>query len=220
MEQFQAGIAIQPDSAVLHYDLGLALKLKDKLDACIPELKKAMDLDPSLVDPHFTLGTLYMQRGDFDQAAVEMQTVLQQEPDNGDLWATLGSVYKQAGKLPEAEDALRKAIALLPEQPGAHTTLATVLQEEGRKDEALAERKTAGVLTRGAMNKQAALFATNAGDLLLSKGQIDDAIAQYRTAIKDQPDYAPAHRQLAVALAQKGQMTEADAERKLGVETK
>jgi tetratricopeptide (TPR) repeat protein len=218
VDQFKAGIALDPDNAELHYDLGLALKLKDKLDACIPELQKALELDPTLVDPHVTLGTLYMQQGKFDQAAVEMQAVLQAQPDNGDMWATLGSVYKQAEKLPQAEEALRRAIALLPDQPGAHTTLASVLQEEGRTQEALAERKQAGILTRGAMNRQAALFATNAGDLLLSKGQLDEAIAQYRTAIKDDPNYAPAHKQLAVALEQKGQPAEAAAERKLAAQ--
>ena len=213
--QFRAGLVVDPASAMLHYDLGLALKLKDNLEAAIPELQKAMELDPSLVDPHVTLGTLYMQQGRFDDAAVEMRAVVEQQPDNGDMWATLGSVYKQAGKLPQAEDALRKAIALLPEQPGAHTTLASLLQEQGRTDEALSERKLAGTLTRGAMNRQGALFATNAGDLLLSKGQIDEAIAQYRTAIRDKADYAPAHRQLAAALEQKGLHAEAAAERKL-----
>jgi tetratricopeptide (TPR) repeat protein len=131
------------------------------------------------------------------------------------MWATLGSVYKQAGKLPQAEEALRQAITLLPDQPGAHTTLASVLQEEGRTDEALAERKTAGTLTRGAMSRQGALFATNAGDLLLSQGKLDQAMDQYRTAIRDDANYAPAHRQLAVALEQKGMHAEAEAERKL-----
>jgi len=216
--QFKAGLALEPDNAMLHYDLGLALKLKDQLDLAIPELKRAMELDPSLTDPHFTLGTLYMQQGKFDDAAAEMRIVLAGQPDNGDMWSTLGSVYKQAGKYPEAIDALQHAIALMPNQPGPHTTLASILQEQGKAEEAGLERKQAGALTRGAMSKQAALFATNAGDLLLSKGQIDEAIGQYRTAIKDDANYAPAHRQLALALDQKGQKAEAEAERKLALQ--
>jgi len=213
--QFRAGLALDPQNAMLHYDLGLALKLKDQLNLAVPELEKALELDPTMIDPHVTLGTLYMQQGKFDAAAVEMRAVLEAQPDNGDMWATLGSVYKQAGKNAEAIDALHKAIQLMPNQPGPHTTLASILQEQGSTEEAAAERKQAAALTRGAMNKQAALFATNAGDLLLSKGQMDEAIAQYRTAIKDDAGYAPAHRQLAIALEQKGQKTEAAAERKV-----
>ncbi len=215
---FRAGLALAPDDAEVHYDLGLALKLRDKLGDAEPELKRAAQLDPSLVDPHVTLGTMYMQQGKFDEAAAEMKLVLDAQPENGDMWATYGSTLKQAGKLEDAVAALRKAIALRPEQPGPHTTLAAILQQQGRTEEASAERKAAAGLTRGAMNQQAAMFATNAGDLLLSRGQIDDAIAQYRTAIKDDAAYRPAHRQLALALEQKGQKAEAESERRLGAD--
>jgi protein O-GlcNAc transferase len=215
VKQFNAGLAKAPDNAELHYDLGLGLKLEDKLPEAITELQRAAALRPDLADPHLTLGTIYMQQGKFDLAAQEMEHVLAAQPDNGDLWATLGSVYKQAGKPDDAVAALKKAIDLLPNQPGPHTTLASVLQEKGNTEEAAAERKIAGSLTRGAMNRQAALFATNAGDLLLSKGALDDAIAQYRTAIKDDATYIPAHRQLALALDQKGMKAEAAAERKI-----
>src|SRR5260370_32429797 len=37
-------------SATLHYDLGLALKLKDKLPEAIAEVRKAEELDPQQAD--------------------------------------------------------------------------------------------------------------------------------------------------------------------------
>jgi len=79
-----------------------------------------------------------------------------------------------------------------PQQPGPHITLASVLQEEGKQDEAAAERKTAADLTRVAVNRQRAMFATNAGNALLSKGQITDAIARNQEAIGSDPSYAEA----------------------------
>jgi protein O-GlcNAc transferase len=102
---------------------------------------------------------------------------------------------------------------LLPEQPGAHITLASVLQEQGKQEEAAAERKKAADLTRVAVNRQRATFATNAGNALLGKGAIADAIARYQEAIGSDPNYAEAHRQLAVALLQQGRAVEAAAER-------
>ncbi len=92
--------------------------------------------------------------------------------------------------------ALRKAIELLPQQPGPHITLAGVLQEEGKTAEAAEERKQAAALTRVAVNQQRAVFSTNAGNVLLSKGRIADAISDYRDAIGSDPGYAEAHRQI------------------------
>jgi tetratricopeptide (TPR) repeat protein len=43
----------------------------------------------------------------------------------------------------------------------------------------------------------------------LSKGQVDDAVAQYQKALGINPNYAEAHYNLAVALIQNGQLDEA-----------
>jgi tetratricopeptide (TPR) repeat protein len=125
----------------------------------------------------------------------------------------LGSVYRQQAKYDDAAAALRKAIALLPNQPGPHITLASVLQEEGKREEATAERKAAADLTRVAVNRQRATFATNTGNVLLQKGDIADAIARYQDAISSDATYAEAHRQLAAAYERQGRHADAEAER-------
>ena len=125
----------------------------------------------------------------------------------------LGSVYQQQAKYDDAASALRKAIALLPNQPGPHITLATVLQEQGKKEDAAAERKLAADLTRVAVNRQRATFATNTGNVLLQKGEIADAIASYQDAISSDVSYAEAHRQLAAAYERQGRTADAVAER-------
>jgi protein O-GlcNAc transferase len=142
-----------------------------------------------------------------------LRTALELRPQNGDGWSILGSVYRQQNKYDDAAAALRKAIELLPAQPGPHITLASVLQEQGRQKEAAAERKKAGELTRVAVNRQRAVFATNAGNALLNKGEIADAIARYQEAIGSDPNYADAHRQLAVAFANQGRLSESAAEK-------
>jgi Tfp pilus assembly protein PilF len=54
------------------------------------------------------------------------------------------------------------------------------------------------------MTLQTATFATNSGNKLLNAGDLDGAIAQFESAIKADSSYAPAHQQLAAALARKG----------------
>ena len=214
--QFEKARTLDEANPQLHYDLGLAYKLKDRMDDAVRELAKAASLDPTLPDPPYTLGILYMQLGKLEDAATQLKAALALRPGNGDGWAILGSVLKQMNR-PETRDeteaALRKAIALLPNQPGPHITLASVLAEEGKHDEAAAERKVAAGLSRTAVNRQRATLNTNAGNQLLQRGQIADAVAQYQDAIAADPGYAEAHSQLAIAYAQQGRTDEAAAER-------
>lgn len=213
IREFQAGLKLDRDNQQLHYNLGLAYKLKDDVAHAVPELEEAARLDPQSPDPAYTLGILYMQTGRFDEAAAQLRHTLELRPQNGDAWAILGSVYKQQNRLPESADALQHAIQLLPNQPGAHVTLAGVLAEQGKKEEAAAERKQAAELTRVAVNRQRATFATNTGNMLLGKGQVADAIERFQDAVTSDPTYADAHAGLAAALARQGRSAEATAER-------
>jgi Flp pilus assembly protein TadD len=88
-----------------------------------------------------------------------------------------------------------------------------VLSDQGQKAEAAAERKQAAALTRVAVSRQRATFATNTGNMLLAKGQVADAIQRFQDAVTSDPNYAEAHTGLATALERQGRTAEAAAER-------
>jgi len=211
--EFERARELDPRNPQLHYDLGLAYKFKDRMDDAARELTKAASLDPSLPDPPYTLGILWMQLGKLDEAATQLNIALALRPSNGDGWALLGSVLKQLDRRADAETALRRAIALVPNQPGPHITLASILAEDGKKDEAAAERKVAAGLSRTAVSRQRAMLSTNAGNQLLQRGEIADAVSRYQDAIAADPAYAEAHAQLALAYARQGRAEESAAER-------
>jgi protein O-GlcNAc transferase len=241
IEDFKAALVLDPNDPQLHYDLGLAYKFKDRFDEASTELSKAGEMDPTLEDPPYTLGILYMQMGKLGDAVTEMKKAVAIRPDNGNAWAILGSTLKQDGQLEEARDALEKAIPLQPGQPGPVVTLAGVLADEAAGLMAQADtadaagdtaksgqlrahaaelrakatdyRKQSAELSRAAVNRQRANFALNAGNQLLLKGQIADAIARYQESIAADPTFPDPHRQLAVAYDRQGRGQEADAER-------
>ena len=141
-------------------------------------------------------------------------------PENGDAWAILGSTLKQDSRLPEAAEALKKAIPLLPGQPGPRVTLAGVLAEQAGdsarrpmrlkrpaisrkptqlraemkelRDQAADYRREGAVLARGAVSRQRANFAMNAGNQLMLRGQIADAISRYQESVAADPTFAEA----------------------------
>ncbi len=241
IDDFQKALALDPNDPQLHYDLGLAYKFKDRPEDAIAELSRAGQMDPNLQDPPYTLGILYMQLGKLDEAVVELKKAVALRPENGDAWAILGSTLKQDSRLPEAAEALKKAIPLLPGQPGPRVTLAGVLAEqagnlstqadaaEAAGDQKTADqlrgemkelrsqaadyRKEAAILAQGAVSRQRANFALNAGNQLMLRGQIADAIARYQESVAADPTFADAHAQLAIAYERQGRADEAAAER-------
>jgi tetratricopeptide (TPR) repeat protein len=248
IKDYTEALALDPNDPQLHYDLGLAYKLKDRMDDAATELRKAGEMDPQLEDPPYTLGILYMQLGRLDEAVTELRRAVTLRPDNGNAWALLGSTLKQAERLPESKEALEKAIALQPGQPGSMVNMAGVLAEMAAKlgpeaeaadaagDQAKAGqlraqgkelrtqaadwRKRGAELSQAAVNRQRASFLLNAGNQLLLKGQIADAISRYQESIAADGTFAEPHSQLALAYDRQGRGQEAAAERTKAAELK
>jgi protein O-GlcNAc transferase len=238
---FRAALALDPNDSQLHYDLGLAYKFKDQMDEAVAELTRAGELEPNLPDPPYTLGILYMQTGKLDHAVDELKKAVALRPGNGDAWAILGSTLKQDERLDEARSALEKAVELLPGQPGPLVTLAAVLADQAsaasqaadasesagdqkKADELRAQakdlrahaaeyRRQGAELSRAAVNRQKAAFALNAGNQLLLRGQIADAVARFQESVAADPTFAEAHIQLAEAYERQGRAADAAAER-------
>jgi Flp pilus assembly protein TadD len=82
----------------------------------------------------------------------------------------------------------------------------------GDADAATAESRSANELMKQRTNQQAAVLAVRSGQRLLSAGDLDGAISQFRVAIAVTPENAMAHYQLAVALKRKGDQPAADQE--------
>ncbi|MGB8260908.1 MAG: tetratricopeptide repeat protein, partial [Terracidiphilus sp.] len=74
-------------------------------------------------------------------------------------------------------------------------------------------RREGAELARSAVNRQKANFAMNAGNQLMLRGQIAEAVSRYQEAIAADPGFAEPHRQLAIAYERQGRAAEAAEER-------
>lgn len=130
---YRQALTIDPKLPAAHYDLALALKMQDQLEAAQKEFAETIRLDPNLAQAHYSLGITYWQLGDFPTTMKEMRAAIAVAPDYAEAHYMLGIVLKQTGQLDEAISELKEAIRLDPNTPGPFNTLGQILRLKGDK---------------------------------------------------------------------------------------
>jgi Flp pilus assembly protein TadD len=133
------------------------------------------------------LGVVEHQSGRGEQALGLIRQSVALEPRAASWHNNLGTVLHSLGHSAEAEAACRKAITIDPNSAPAHNNLGTILASQERIGEAIESFATSAALTP----KAETYF--NLGKALLEVGRNQEALAQFRSAIDLQPDYADAH---------------------------
>jgi Flp pilus assembly protein TadD len=129
-------LAIQPDDAATHNNLGNALFQKGRVDEAIAHFQKAIELHPELPNAHNNLGNVLLQKGRVDEAIIQYQKALEIQPVNAEFHHNLGYALFQKGQTDEAIAQLQEALEIRPDQPKACYNLARVAWELATSPEA------------------------------------------------------------------------------------
>ena len=113
---FKKAIAIDPNNAAIHYNLGITYYDKGMLDEAITEYKKTIAINPNYIDAHYNLGFTYMEKEMFDEAIVEFKKVIAIDFNSADAHHNLGYSYLKKGLNSMAADHLYRAGLLHLEQ--------------------------------------------------------------------------------------------------------
>ena len=114
-ECYQKAIAVNPNFAEAHGNLGSLLYDQDKFDEAKTTLNKAISIKPAYAEAHYNLGNVFGQLDNLDEALVCYQTALSHQPDYVECHNNIGNVYKELGRHDEALASYRKAISLKPD---------------------------------------------------------------------------------------------------------
>jgi tetratricopeptide (TPR) repeat protein len=202
---YRKALKLQPNSALAHDLLGIALFKKGRLDDAIASLRKAVKLEPKFALAHNRLGDVLRLRGKLDEAGAHLREAITLAPAYAPARHNLGLVLQAQKKLPEAVAAFRKAIDLDPKLVGAYLDLGALLCDGLHEyDEAAAGFRKAVAL---APKSAAAHFGL--GNALFGQKQWDEAIAAFRKAIELDSKHALAHYGLGNALRRRGKPGEA-----------
>jgi serine/threonine protein kinase/tetratricopeptide (TPR) repeat protein len=199
-----ASVALRPDSAGAHLNLGLALLVGEQLDEAIACCRRALELDPNYFGAHVGLGNALQRKGQVDEAIACFRQAVQFDPRHVAAHENLAAVLNAKGQLDEAIPCYRRVTELSPRSAAAHNNLGAALIHKGRFDEGIASFRQAVELDPKHAGAQ-----HNLGLALMLQGQLDEAIACFRQTVRLDPKYAAAHSSLGTALQRKGQVDEA-----------
>jgi tetratricopeptide (TPR) repeat protein len=112
---YHKAIALDPSSALAHYDLGNALEGQKKPDEARAAYRKAIDLTTASTEAS-RLGEALYQRENWDTAAAAYRKAIKLEADQAPAHNGLGLALVEQGKLEEAVAAFRKADQMAPKR--------------------------------------------------------------------------------------------------------
>jgi len=116
----------QGDSAEAHLVLALASREANDDIAAEKELRRALELDPSLPTANGTLGDVLVRMGEGAAAVAALERELELNPNHFDSHLLLGLLLRQDSKTDEATAHLRKALVLRPGDTGVRYQIALV----------------------------------------------------------------------------------------------
>ncbi len=107
--------AVEPDSSMAHYGVGLVLASEGKWAAAMPELRRATALDPTNSRARNNLAVAYLHLGMLDLAEnTLLETLAREGAFNFRAWYNLAEVHRARGRWRASCDALRRALAINP----------------------------------------------------------------------------------------------------------
>ena len=167
-------LAIKPDYAEAHSNLGTSLNGQGKLDEAVASYNKALTIKPDYPEAHNNLGNALQEQGKLNGAVASYHKALAIKPDYAEAHYNLGNVFRELGQFDEAISSYKKALAIKPDYAEAHSNLGTSLNDQGKLDEAVASYNKALTIKPDYLEA-----LNNLGNVLQALGKYDEAMASY-----------------------------------------
>lgn len=185
-------LRVNPAAFVAHYNLGVILEGRDRLDEARQHFEQAVALNPGYAPPYLHLGGLQRLNGDASTAEQWYRRGLQVDPTSADLHYNLGVVLARQGRHDLAVEHYRRSVEQKPESAAAWSNLGAAWLETGHPDEAVSAFRRA--LAR---EPRSAVLWYNLGTALERQGEWGGALEAHAEALRLEPGLVQAESRLA-----------------------
>jgi predicted CXXCH cytochrome family protein len=233
---YEQAVGIEPGNWRYLYALGQALQATGKLNEAVVALERAAALAPYETSLRNGLGVAYALEGRASDAVRTLRDAVSRNPEDATAQQNLGQALVRANDLGNAEAAFREAVRLLPESGELRLTLAEALMQFSQFRDAafqLEEAIRSGPSTQTArsawfagladaggvtearmrydqsLRQQISIVHDDLGNVMISLGDAEAAIREYRLAADSDPRSPFAALNLGLALAGHSQPAEA-----------
>src|SRR5262245_6729653 len=134
---FRAALAVRPEAAVAHYNLGVIQQAERYVDEAIACYQKAIDLEPKYSDAYNNLGLLLEKQNKPAEAIACYRKAIDNDPKHVAASLNLGSALQAQGNLPEAVSYYQRALEIDPNNVAGLNNLGTALRLQHQLDEAV-----------------------------------------------------------------------------------
>jgi tetratricopeptide (TPR) repeat protein len=114
ISDFGQAIALNPDSAVVHYARGLAYRAKADFDQAIADFNRATEIDPTDAHAYENRGLAYLMKADYDRAIADYSEAIRLNPKDAAALFWRGEVKRRKGDSAGGELDMAAAKAIDP----------------------------------------------------------------------------------------------------------
>ncbi len=197
----EKAVALAPNTAQFHHDLGSALAMLGKHAEALDSLSEAIKLSPNEAWIRADAGMSLLALGENEQGLNELYLAAQMAPDDPRLLVNFGMALSRFGAHEQAEQALTHATQFAPTYPLAWTLLADSLWLQGKYDDALPAAQRAAQLAPDDAAAQMAL-----GNALQMTAHFEEAAEAFRRVVQFDPAMQDARQNLALTLRKMGRI--------------
>jgi tetratricopeptide (TPR) repeat protein len=146
MERYRRRVEEHPESAAAHFNLGLAHTKRGFPGRAEPCYRKALDLDPDLIEAWVNLGGVLLLKRDFKGSIAANEEALKRDDALALAHYNIGQALLYLGDAEGVVRSYRRLVDLHPQHAGAHYFLAVGLLATDHPAEARKELSRAQAL--------------------------------------------------------------------------
>jgi tetratricopeptide (TPR) repeat protein len=193
---FSRAVAVSPQAAICHLNLGNARLVKGRCEEAIPEFQTALRLSPTYALAHVNWGNALRLQGNLEGALGHFAEALLLQTNYPEVHYVCGNILTLQGHFPEAEAHYLQALSQKKEYPQVYNNLGNLYELEGHADLAFSKYNQAVALDPDFAEGHYYL-----GGALARQKKLEEAVAHFTAAVKLDPNYALALNDLAWILA-------------------
>lgn len=132
--EYRAVLAVKPDFAEVHMNLGLVYQLQDHISEAMTEFRRALQLKPTLAGANFFLGVDYCKLGEGKRAVPYLKAAVRGDPKRPDIRSWLATAQEMSGEINAEVATIREALNLQPQDVDLLYLLGQAYERLGKED--------------------------------------------------------------------------------------